>query len=128
MGPTILFTHLKIILLQCFQFSVFSNNKFNPNTPKVRIKVRVCYSLGVSNKTVTQPTHTNPSDLARQLADPTSVTIGGRSWPPKPKNGESVGRFSLQNPKIPDRTEISAFPVEVFLDLARSQLDPGNLH
>ena len=26
MGPTILFTHLKIILLQCFQFSVFSNN------------------------------------------------------------------------------------------------------
>ena len=29
MGPMILFTHLKIILLQCFQFSVFSNNKFN---------------------------------------------------------------------------------------------------
>ena len=28
-GPTVLFTHLKIILLQCFQFSVFSfsNNK-----------------------------------------------------------------------------------------------------
>ena len=24
MGPTILFTQLKIILLQCFQFSVFS--------------------------------------------------------------------------------------------------------
>ena len=35
MGPTILFTYLKIILLQCFQFSVFSNNKFNPNTPYV---------------------------------------------------------------------------------------------
>ena len=42
MGPTILFTHLKIILLQCFQFSVFSfqfsvfsNNKLNPNGPKV---------------------------------------------------------------------------------------------
>ena len=33
MGPTILFTHLNIILLQCFQFSIFSNNKFNPNTP-----------------------------------------------------------------------------------------------
>ena len=33
MGPTVLFTHLKIILLQYFQFSVFSfsNNKFNPN-------------------------------------------------------------------------------------------------
>ena len=33
MGPTVLFTHLKIILLQCFQFLVFSfsNNKFNPD-------------------------------------------------------------------------------------------------
>ena len=33
----ILFTHLKIILLQCFQFSVFSfnNNKFNPNGPYI---------------------------------------------------------------------------------------------
>ena len=40
MGPTTLFTHLKIILLQCFQFSVFSfsNNKFNPNRPIVSIK------------------------------------------------------------------------------------------
>ena len=37
MGPTILFTHLKIILVQCFQFLVFSfsNNKLNPNKPKV---------------------------------------------------------------------------------------------
>ena len=36
-GHTTLFTHLKIILLQCFQFSVFnfSNNKFNPNGPLV---------------------------------------------------------------------------------------------
>ena len=31
----ILFTHLKIILLQCFQFSVFNNNKLNPNGPFV---------------------------------------------------------------------------------------------
>ena len=29
MGPTALFTHLKIILLQCFQFSVFSFNKIS---------------------------------------------------------------------------------------------------
>ena len=36
MGLTILFTYLNIILLQCFQFSVFSNNKFNPNTPITR--------------------------------------------------------------------------------------------
>ena len=36
-GPTALFTHLKIILLQCFQFSIFSfsNNKFNPNGPYI---------------------------------------------------------------------------------------------
>ena len=34
-GPTTLFTHLKIILLQCFQFSVFSfsKNKLYPNGP-----------------------------------------------------------------------------------------------
>ena len=38
MGPTILFTHLKIILRQCFQFSVFSNNKLNPNRPIVTKK------------------------------------------------------------------------------------------
>ena len=33
MGHTVLFTHLKIILLQCFQFSVFnfSKNKLYPN-------------------------------------------------------------------------------------------------
>ena len=31
LGPMILFTHLKIILLQCFQFSIFSNKKY-PNT------------------------------------------------------------------------------------------------
>ena len=30
MGPTTLFTHLKIILLQCFQFSVFSFSKISP--------------------------------------------------------------------------------------------------
>ena len=37
MGPTALFTHLKIILLQYFQFSIFSfsNNKFNPNEPNI---------------------------------------------------------------------------------------------
>ena len=34
--PTALFTHLKIILLQCFRFSVFSfsKNKLYPNGPK----------------------------------------------------------------------------------------------
>ena len=35
MGPTVLFTHLKIILLQFFQFSIFnfSKNKLYPNGP-----------------------------------------------------------------------------------------------
>ena len=37
MGPTILSTHLKIILLQYFQFLVFSNNNFNPNGPYIFI-------------------------------------------------------------------------------------------
>ena len=32
LGPTALFTHLKIILLQCFQFLVFSNKRY-PNRP-----------------------------------------------------------------------------------------------
>ena len=41
MGPTILFTHLKIILLQCFQFSVFNNNKLNPNGPLEWVSVWV---------------------------------------------------------------------------------------
>ena len=29
MGPTVLFTHLKIILLQCFKFSVFNFSKIS---------------------------------------------------------------------------------------------------
>ena len=35
MSSIVLFTHLKIILLKYFQFSIFnfSNNKFNPNGP-----------------------------------------------------------------------------------------------
>ena len=37
MGLTVLFTHLKIILLQYFQFLIFNfyNNKLNPNGPIV---------------------------------------------------------------------------------------------
>ena len=31
LGPKALFTHLKIILLQCFQFSVISDIQTNPN-------------------------------------------------------------------------------------------------
>ena len=38
MDPTVLFTHLKIILLQYFQFSIFNfnNNKLNPNGPMLQ--------------------------------------------------------------------------------------------
>ena len=35
MVPTTLFTYLKIILLQYFQFSVFSKNKLYPNEPSM---------------------------------------------------------------------------------------------
>ena len=43
MSPTVLFTHLKTILLQCFQFSVFSfsNNKLNPNGPN-KSHIEIC--------------------------------------------------------------------------------------
>ena len=34
MGPTTLFIHLKIILLQCFQFSVFNNKWCGDDRPK----------------------------------------------------------------------------------------------
>ena len=34
-GPTVLFTHLKIILLQCFQFLIFNNKRY-PNRPLMR--------------------------------------------------------------------------------------------
>ena len=43
LGLTILFTHLKIILLQCFQFSVFSNKQY-PNRPLVT-SLGIIYSL-----------------------------------------------------------------------------------
>ena len=36
MGPMVLFTHLKNILLQCFQFSVFSIEQY-PNRPLMYI-------------------------------------------------------------------------------------------
>ena len=54
MGPTTLFTYLKIILLQCFQFSVFSfsNNKFNPNGPLMvmtRGGTRILWMRGQNN-------------------------------------------------------------------------------
>ena len=34
LGPTTLFTHLKIILLQCFQFSIFSKISYIQMDPK----------------------------------------------------------------------------------------------
>ena len=40
-GPTALFSHLKIILLQCFQFSIFSfsKNKFNLKRPILNLMI-----------------------------------------------------------------------------------------
>ena len=48
----------------------------------------------------------NPSDPAQEPADPLLVTVSGGSSPPEPENDGSVGEFSPQNPKKPDRTEI----------------------
>ena len=103
----------------------------NPN----QNKIRTWFKVGVSNKTVTRPTHPIPSDPARRPANPTPVKVSGKSRPLEPENGGSVGGFSLQNPKIPDRIENSAFLGEVFQIHVRSQpfpmssqLDPWSLH
>ena len=82
----------------------------NPN----QNKIRTWFKVGVSNKTVTRPTHPIPSDPTRRPANPTPVKVSGRSRPLEPENGGSVGGFSLQNPKIPDRIKNSAFLGEVF--------------
>ena len=44
MGPTALFTHLKIILLQCFQFSVFSFSKISYIQTDPRFETCLYYS------------------------------------------------------------------------------------
>ena len=50
MSPMTLFSHLKIILLQCFQFSVFSfsNNKLNPNGPYMSNYLKFLKKLSLS--------------------------------------------------------------------------------
>ena len=49
-GPTVLFTHLKIILLQCFQFSVSATISSIQTDPKSVIKEHVGYT-GVTPQT-----------------------------------------------------------------------------
>ena len=44
LGPTALFTHLKIILLQYFQLSIF-NNKWYPNRPIVQFIANLIMTL-----------------------------------------------------------------------------------
>ena len=47
LGPTVLFTHLKIILLQCFQFSTISDIQTNP---KLEGKFcRIIFSICANN-------------------------------------------------------------------------------
>ena len=60
---------------------------------------------GVQQKPRPDPTP-NPSDPAREPADLTSMMVSGGSPPSELENGGSVGGFSPQNPKKPDRTEI----------------------
>ena len=44
-GPTILFTHLKIILLQCFQFSVFSFSKISSIQTHTIVTLSHCFQF-----------------------------------------------------------------------------------
>ena len=74
------------------------------------------------------PTHpSNPSNPTWEPANLTPVMVGGGSPPPEPENSESVGKFSPQNMKKPDRTAIWSIFRRNFLDSTRSQLDPWNL-
>ena len=60
-GSTVLFTHLKIILLQCFQFSIFSFqfqlNKFYSNRPNKKkcSKFFVLYEFKVESLSIDIP-------------------------------------------------------------------------
>ena len=90
MSPTILFTHLKIILLQCFQFSVFSfqfsvfsNNKLNPNGPYTKS----CLSCFIVILYIFSSTHSSGrSGLQRhyQLIDLVLKVM--RKWETDPHN------------------------------------------
>ena len=53
----VLFTHLKIILLQCFQFLVFSfqQNKLYPNGPYIHQIIFVSIFLIFQNNTLSSP-------------------------------------------------------------------------
>ena len=74
----------------------------------------------------------NQFDPAQESVNPTPVTVGSGSLPPKPENGRAVGGFSPQNPKKPDRTEIwpslsitiYSSPMSTFADLAHRRSRP----
>ena len=88
--------------------------------------------VGVSNRNWDS---SNPSDPTRESANLMPMTVRGRFPPLEPVNGKSVGRFSPQNSKKPNRTEIWSIIRQRFLELersqpfpARSQIDPWNHH
>ena len=58
--------------------------------------------VGVSIRT-RKPTH--PPRPTRKSANPTPVTVGDRSPPPKTDLGRSDGGFASSKPNIPDPTE-----------------------
>ena len=49
MGPTILFTHLKIILLQYFQFLVFSFSRISSIQTDSKAYLNIAYLLKIEN-------------------------------------------------------------------------------
>ena len=54
--------------------------------------------LGLSTRTCNQPTRCNCLIRTRKPADPTPVTVNGRSQPPATKTDGSVDGSTLQNP------------------------------
>ena len=88
-------------LHSCLCFSLFWKTVFKKSRQLLDTS-----RLGVSNRN-RDPTHPpNPSDSAREPADSTPMMVGGGSLPLEPENSGSVGEFSPQNLKKPDRTKI----------------------
>ena len=93
--------------------------------PRGAINLAIWHGVSNKNRDLTHPP--NPFNPVQESTNPTLVMVS-RSPPPEPKNDRSVGVFSSQNSKKPDRIEIWSISQRSFLDPARSQLDPWNLH
>ena len=84
MDPTALFTHLKIILLQYFQFSVFSFNKISSiQTHPYFFKPLICtYKLNLESITLMTISITHIGEISN-----TQPWIAGSRYLPKVQSG-----------------------------------------